>query len=297
MKADLNTILRDIKAAARIGHTESVWTALDNLQGFPQIAGNHQLDGAFLKRVIIPVGQALAHPLLNPNVLRPLISHENTGIRAVAGAALAERYLKGLPGTRLKDLQQMAKDLRQEVREAILLACAQPSTPAPEKQAEIFQTWLSHSSPQLQGLALQLLSSLPESLILEQLPRLEGYDLPQKPEVRQALAEAVTKLGQGENGLQVLAILSVWAENPERYYWVITRSLSRSWAARFPEETLAILTHLAAVEGGRKKILGTLKALQRHGANEAVQAALEAWRLSDNPRLRAAAQKADKKRK
>jgi sugar diacid utilization regulator len=93
----------------------------------------------------------------------------------------------------------------------------------------------------------------------------------------------------------VFVLLSAWAENPDRYYWVITRSLSRSWAASHPNESLAILTHLAEIKGGRKKILNALKALQSHGAKTEVLDTLQQWRTSDQPQLQSAAQKAEEK--
>ncbi len=295
MKADLRTLLRDIQAAARIGHPESVWAALEEVLEFPQISGNHHLDDSFLRQVVLPVGQALAHPLLKQAALRPLVTHPLAGMRAIAGAALVERYLKGMNGTGLKDMGQLAQDPRQDVRQAVLLACALPGFSAPDKQTEIFEAWLVQPSPRLQGLALQLLPYLPEQTVLAQLPKLEDYSPPQEPGVRRSLAEAVSKLGQGEYGPQVLAILSTWAENPERYYWVITRSLSRSWAASYPDQSLAILTHLAEIKGGRKKILNALKALQSHGAKTEVQNNLQQWRTSGNPQLQSAARKAEEK--
>ena len=295
MKTDLRTLLRDIQAAARIGHPESVWAALEEVLEYPQIAGNHHLDDAFLRQVVLPVGQALAHPLLQQAALRPLITHPLAGMRAIAGAALAERYLKGMNGTGLKDLGQLAQDPRQDVRQAVLLACALPKSSAPDKQTEIFESWLVQPSPRLQGLALQLLPYLPDKTVFAQLPKLEDYSPPQEPGVRRALSEAVSKLGQGEYGSQVFVLLSAWAENPDRYYWVITRSLSRSWAASHPNESLAILTHLAEIKGGRKKILNALKALQSHGAKTEVQDTLQQWRTSDQPQLQSAAQKAEEK--
>ena len=129
MKADLRALLRDIKAAARIGHTESVWAALDGVLDYPQISGNHLIDDTFLKQVVLPVGQNLAQPLLNQITLRPLITHTHAGMRAIAGVALAERYLKGLHGNGLKELSLLAQDPRPDVREAILLACTMPASP------------------------------------------------------------------------------------------------------------------------------------------------------------------------
>jgi hypothetical protein len=297
MKPDLHTILRDLKAAARIGHTESVWAALEGILEYPQISGNHHLDESFIKQVILPVGQALAQPLMNPAALRPLITHTHAGVRAIAGAALAEGFLKGVNGKGLKELSALAQDPRQDVRDAVLLACALPASHAPQKQTEIYQSWLAHSSPRLQGLALQLLPYLPEDAILQQIHKLKNFVPPKEPGARRSLAEAISKLGRGEYGPEILEILSGWAEDPDQFDWVITRCLSRSWAAAYPHDSLAILTQLAAVEGGRKKILGALKALQRHGAQQEVQAVLQDWLASGQPRLQSAARKAQKKSK
>lgn len=297
MKPDLRTILRDLKAAARIGHTESVWAALEGILEYPQISGNHHLDESFIKQVILPVGQALAQPLMNPAALRPLITHTHAGVRAIAGAALAEGFLKGVNGKGLKELSSLAQDPRQDVRDAVLLACALPASHAPQKQTEIYQSWLAHSSPRLQGLALQLLPYLPEDAILQQIHKLKNFVPPKEPGARRSLVEAISKLGRGDHAPEILEILSGWAEDPEQYDWVITRCLSRSWAAAYPHDSLAILTQLAAVEGGRKKILGALKALQRHGAQHEVQAVLQDWLASGQPRLESAARKAQKKSK
>jgi len=297
MKPDLRTILRDLKAAARIGHTESVWAALEGILEYPQISGNHHLDESFIKQVILPVGQALAQPLMNPAALRPLITHTHAGVRAIAGAALAEGFLKGVNGKGLKELSSLAQDPRQDVRDAVLLACALPASHAPQKQTEIYQSWLAHSSPRLQGLALQLLPYLPEDAILQQIHKLKNFVPPKEPGARRSLVEAISKLGRGDHAPEILEILSGWAEDPEQYDWVITRCLSRSWAAAYPHDSLAILTQLAAVEGGRKKILGALKALQRHGAQHEVQAVLQDWLASSQPKLQSAARKAQKKSK
>jgi hypothetical protein len=297
MKANIQNLLRDIKAAARIGHTESVWAALDGILDYPQISGNHHLDETFLREVVVPIGQSLAQPLLNQTTLRPLIVHTLAGMRAVAGAALAERYLKGINGVGLKELNTLAQDPRQDVRDAVLLACAMPISHASGKQTELFDIWLANPSPRLQGLAFQLLPYLPENVILQQIRQLEDNTLPQEPGVRRSLAEAVSKVGRGGDGLQALEVLSGWAENPDRYYWVITRCLSRSWAANYPKESLAILTQLAATTGGRKKILSTLDALQRHGAKKEVQSLLQDWLTSGQSQLQSAAEKASDKSK
>ncbi len=142
-----------------------------------------------------------------------------------------------------------------------------------------------------------LLPSLPEEVILNQVRGLESDALLQEPEARRALAKAFSKLGQGAFASQALEILSAWAANPEGYDWVITRSLSRSWAADHPHESLAVLTRLAEHGGEQKRILSGLAALQRHGADAEVRAALQAWQDSGSPQLEEAARKAHDKNK
>jgi hypothetical protein len=295
MRTDLRTLLHDIKAAARIGHAESVWTALEGLLDYPQIAGNHPLDETFLKQVVLPVGQALAAPALSQAILQPLITHSSAALRSIAAVTLLERYLKGLNGSNLKTLTQLAQDPRPDVRLAVLLACRIAVSHAPEKQTAIFESWMADTSPYLQALALQLLPSLPVSVILQQLNRLESYQPSQEPSVKRALADAISTLGQDEFCPQVLTILSNWADDAERYDWIITESLSRSWAAAVPQESLAILTRLAAKQSGRKRILSTLEALQRHGAGNEVQATLQEWLISGNQQLQTAARKVQDK--
>ena len=48
MKPELRTLITDIKAAARIGHAESLWLALDGLLDLPEVAGNPQMSEAFI---------------------------------------------------------------------------------------------------------------------------------------------------------------------------------------------------------------------------------------------------------
>ena len=138
MKTNLRTILRDIQAAARIGHIESLWAALEGLNALPQVAGNHPMDETFLNQVILPVGEAVAGARVNAAGLRPLSSHPNASLRAIAAAALMEQYLKGINGASLKDLTTLTQDPRQDVRLAISLAAARGSELTPEKLVELF---------------------------------------------------------------------------------------------------------------------------------------------------------------
>ena len=288
MKIDTRTLLRDIQAAARIGHIESLWAALEGLLDIPQMAGNHQLDESFIRKVIVPVGEALARPMVTATALQPLINHELAGLRAVGGAALALRYLKGINGTALKDLKRLGQDPRQDVRTALVLAFnASPDT-SPQKLGAVIDAWLAESSPRLKTVALSLLPALPPEETLSRLQGLDGRSLSAEPEVRRALFEAVDSLGKNEMGEQALALLADWAQDAETYYWVIARCLAKSWAAAFPEKSLAILTTLAAQQGPKKKIRTALQAIQTHGADQQVRQTVQQWQAAENKNLQEA---------
>ena len=40
MNSQIREIITDIKGAARIGHAESLWAALEGLLNLPQVSGN-----------------------------------------------------------------------------------------------------------------------------------------------------------------------------------------------------------------------------------------------------------------
>jgi hypothetical protein len=93
MRAEVRSLLADFKAAARIGHPESLGLALDGLRALPEIAANQALPESFLDQVILPVGQVLVSPLLPSASLRPLLDDPLAGVRAVAAVALGRANL------------------------------------------------------------------------------------------------------------------------------------------------------------------------------------------------------------
>ncbi len=289
MKAEIRTLLRDIQAAARIGHTESLWAALDLLQDLPQIAGNHPMSESFLNQVILPVGEAVGAARVNPSALRPLDNHHLAAYRAVAGIARLRQVLDGRNGTTLQSVNALAQDPRQDVREAIRLAALHANQADPEKLEELYQAWQSSGAPRLQALAYQILPNLPDEIVLQKLDTLEAEALASQPEVRKTLASTLSTLAANGHAEEILAILFRWAARPEPDHRIITRCLTNSWAAKHPAESLEILTELTAQLGAKKRIRKTLESLHRHGAQTEVLAALETWRKSNNANLQAAA--------
>jgi hypothetical protein len=288
MKPEIRAILRDIQAAARIGHTESLWAALDGLLDLPALSGNRTMDEATLSQVVLPVAGAIAGSRLNHAALRPLIGNQYAVFRAVAGAALAEQFLKGSNGTRLNDLKALSQDPRRDVLEAIRRVVLESGETSSDRQEELYEAWMASPSPRTQTLAIQILPNLPQAVILEKIEHLKNGALTVQPEVKKALGKVLAVLGAGGHAPQVLAILSAWARKPEPDSWLICASLSKPWASEYAEESLAILTQLATQTGPKKRIRKVLESLHRNGAKDEVAAALQQWRMSDHPNLRGA---------
>jgi hypothetical protein len=276
MKPELRTLITDIKAAARIGHAESLWLALDGLLDLPEVAGNPQMSEAFLTQAVLPIGEVLSQPRLSLSVLRPLCNEPTAALRAAAAAAFARRYFD--PGdTKEKDLRGLGQDPRKDVRLALTLALA--AEPEADKLKPLVDTWIKARSPRLKTVAIQLLPNLPENAFMV----LEDLIIDSDPEVRAAVVDALTALAQEASADKVLKLLERWVNGQENYVWIITKTLSGSWAAGHAEKALAILGKLTTHTGPHKHISSALQALERHGAAEQVEAALSQWgQIKDN---------------
>ena len=292
MKNYTRTLVRDIKAAAQIGHIESLWAAVDGLAQVPEVKGNHPLNDSFIVQVIVPAAQALSGPRVSRSALIPLVTHDKTAIRAVASSAMVLHFLKGINGTSLADLRMLAKEPRQEVREAVVQVCQQAATSHPEKLSELVTAWQTESSPRLQSIAIRLMPGLPKEEAAHTLKQLAKIELPADPEIRTALEQTINQLGQNKADADAIQILQLWSETPETFYWVIARCLAKGWAAAYPDEAMPILTRLAAEKGPKKKIRNALQSFQHHGASATVLETIQAWQTSEDANLRLAGEDA-----
>ena len=290
MRTEIHSLLTDIKAAARIGHAESLWAALDGLFDLPEVAGNPPMSEVFLTQAILPIGEALSHPRLKVTVLRPLVNQPYAAIRAIAAVSLVRRFF-GQGKVTLKDLKSLGKDPRRDVRAALAMALARAGEEDPQLLGKAVESWISSDSPRLRSVALHLIPTIAERDTPKVLKILGGFDASSDPEERAALVKSLVKLAQEGLADEVLKLLGKWAEEPETNLWVVSKTLSRSWAAAHAGSSMEILTRLAAHLGPTKQITQTLQALQRHGANEDIQEALRSWQNSEDPNLRAAAEK------
>ncbi|MEJ2759472.1 MAG: hypothetical protein P8046_13410 [Anaerolineales bacterium] len=288
MKAEIRILIRDIQAAARLGHADSLYAALDGLLDLPQFSGNHPIPETTLQQVILPIGQVLARPRINAATLRPLTTHSYAVFRATAAAALTFQYLQGINGTTLKDLTALGQDPRDDVRDAIRLALDHHKEDGSEMLDALYETWLKSGSPRLQALALGILPQLPDTATLEKIRHLKADTLKPNPEFKKTLANTLSQLAGGDYPEEVIALLENWAAQPEPDIWLISRCLAKPWAASYPQQSLALLETLAADTGPNKQVRKALLNLYQYGAQTEVLAAVQAWQHSDNPRLSAA---------
>jgi HEAT repeat protein len=147
--------------------------------------------------------------------------------------------------------------------------------------------WLADPSPRLRQTALLALPALGNGSTLQ---LVEQAAKDSDPEVRHALVETLNALARQGMTEAVLASLTGWAAAPQPNHWVITRTLSASWAAAHPQAALAILETLAHTAAPERGLNRTLHALTRHGAGEAVRATLQDWAAAPDPALQALAQ-------
>jgi hypothetical protein len=279
MNSQIRTIITDIKAAARIGHAESLWTALEGLLNLPQTSGNPLMTAAFVEKAILPIGEALGSPRLNLALILPLADEPQAVLRAAAASALAFRYLHAEQVT-AEQLTKSGTDSRQDVRLALQLTLTKAGTDNPEKNEPLINHWLAASSPRLQALAITLLPTQPKSA----LSHLSTLKIHSDPDVRAALVETLITLAQAGQQQGVLALLTKWAATQDNHIWTICKTLAGSWAAQFPQQALEILFALHAQADNPKQIINTLQALHRHGAGEEVITTLTAWgKIDDAP--------------
>lgn len=294
MRPEIHSLLTDIKAAARIGHPESLWAALDGLLDLPEVAGNPPMSETFLHRVILPVGQTLAHPRIPPALLKPLAEQPQAALRAAAGVALITRYLTNGQVT-LNQLSSLGQDPRKDVRRALILAAKPAEGYHPTQLGILAAAWIEAPSPRKQSTALQLLPYLADRETSTALNLIEGFRVPSDGEVRAAAAAALTGLAEAGWGKEIIELMASWEQSNQAAQWVAGKTLARSWAAEYAAPALAVLAGFAQQAGPGKAFHKAVFALHQHGASETVRQALESWRSSNDPNLQAAAAKVSAK--
>lgn len=252
MKAYLRELIPDLKAAARIGHPQSLQAALDGLRALPEVKGNSKMQPAFVESVIAPAGLALSARSLRLKLLEELLQDPLAGVRAASAAALGVRFAAGEDVPEAV-LSKAGSDAREEVRFALAHGISR-STVEHERISSLLHTWLGDRSPRLQESALLALLALPFDLASELFSGLCALDPGLSEEVDKALMAALGSLAERGAAEDVLVCLESWARKDAPPLWVITRTMMRSWARAYRQKAMEILDILQARLGPMKEI-------------------------------------------
>jgi hypothetical protein len=263
-KSHYNELLNDLKAAVRLGHPESVEIALDGFRSHPVIAANERLSQGIIAQLILPAGKILTR--LSTIQLSQLLGDPLTSLRAMAAAALARQFVSG-EEVDLKLLQAGAGDSRPEVRTALAQTLREEGEAHPERILPLAEAWLTADSARVRNTALAFIPALTPTYSQTIFQYLQAFKEEEHPEVQAALVAALQALAQRDLAEPVLALLINWGTEPHPNLWVISKTISASWAASYSTEVESLLQTLHAKVGNRKQITNTLKALQRHGLN------------------------------
>ncbi|MEK6221089.1 MAG: hypothetical protein N2D54_02455, partial [Chloroflexota bacterium] len=251
MRIEIQQIIIDIKAAARIGHAESMWTALNGLLEYPEVIGNPHIPDPFLTTVVLPIGKALIHPRLSRAALRQLLNQPDAVLRAIGAVVFAHFYITDKDSTD-QTLKIFSQDPRPDVRKALSMRLSQGGQSAPEKIRALVTAWIAPVSPRAQGVALQILPATQDTAFIFE--SLANFTSIIDPELREILSETLATLAENISAEQVLVQLTTWAESNTDYLWVSCKTLSRAWAANHAESALNILTQLGSQSGPHKQI-------------------------------------------
>ncbi len=261
-KSHIRELLGNLKAAVRLGHSEAIAIALDELRALPIVAANDHLSAGHLDQLIRPAGEILSH--VSTDQLLVLSEDQLTTHRAISAVALAQRFFSGEDLDR-SALLALAKDRRPEVRIALGETLRAVGEVDPERVLILLESWMGDSSPKVRATALIALPSVVQKESELAITLLEPLKADQDRDVRAALVNALQAIAQMENADSILAMLASWSTDRHPNVWVITRTLSGAWAASYPKEVEAIIKNLHAQVGETKNITNALRALERHG--------------------------------
>lgn len=149
-KEDLRELLTDLRAAARLGNPESLGIALAGLLDWPEVAGNPDMEPAFVAQALAPLGATLAVPGVPTSLLLGMAQDSQAAFRALAAIPLCGRALAGEAAAR-PVLDTLANDARPEVRQAIAIALG-PRRDEPAVAA-LLAAWADSPRTRLQQLA------------------------------------------------------------------------------------------------------------------------------------------------
>ena len=247
---NLNEMLFDLKAAARLGVPEALDMALAALDDWPAFVANARLKEEDVAAILVPLGEVLAQPAVPETYLRMLAAHPLAGARALAASALALRALRGGKVPR-KLLPQLAADKRLEVRHAVITVLQRHGVTHSAALLALLREWLTaRRSPRLAATALAVLQALTPTCPQEALALLAALPPAQRnaPEVQPALGDALRQMAAAGHAEDVLALLEQWQADglPAE---AVLRALRGEWVYAQRERVAALLDALEAQTG------------------------------------------------
>jgi len=262
-KSQIREFLGNLKAAVRLGHSDAVGIAFDNLRSFPEVAANDHLSDGHLDQLIRPAGDIVSR--LSADQLLHLVEDPLTTLRAIGAVALAKRFFIR-KDVNQSNLQLSGKDPRPEVRTALGETIREVGEAYPEHLLQLLESWLGDPSPKIRATTLIAIPALAPSQGENVISLLEPLKNDEDRHVRLALVNALQAIAQRDLAEPILNLLTDWSTDKHPNVWVITRTLSGSWAASHPHQAAAIIKILYTKVGETKNITNALRALERHGA-------------------------------
>jgi len=261
---DFQTLLGDLRAAARLGTEEALDLSLEPLGEWEDFRANRRLPAAAVRERLAALGEILAAPTVPLDYLRGLAEEPLAGARAIAAAALLRRYL-GDDKNALAPLRRLAADRREEVRIAMLAALPSKSRLPAERLLAFLRSLLAakHPAPEPAVLtALTLLPRLAEAMPKEACALIAPIARDERPAIRKALGDALRKCASTGAAEAVLATLKDLASQNALAVETAARALRGNWHPLLIRERLALLKELEAKNSGSRALRRTRAELE-----------------------------------
>lgn len=234
MKSTIREFLTDIKAASRIGHPESIDSAMDGLAAFKEVTGNQVLDEAFIHQLVIPTAQILARSSVTSRNLLELSEDQNAAIRAIYAGALGFRASDD-PEITPQSLRKLGNDKRFDVRFSLSIALKESGA---EEIIPLAREWVTSDSVRLQETGINAIPVAEDMDIISTLEILSKVKSTSDYKIRKALAEKFIEIANNTtHGPQVKELLDEWSREPEPNTWLIDRIKKFAFASDDPAET------------------------------------------------------------
>lgn len=289
MRSEIREIITDIKAATRIGLEDSLWLSLDSLLDLPQISGNPRMEEVFIRQVILPIGEMLAESNLRIDQLHPIGKTSHAAFRAICAVALTIRFINRNEG-KVQELDAFGQDPRPDVGLSLAMTAKKHSGGNLIKLNELVTHFLKSKSSRTLSVAIRLLPAIAEYNSIMAFDYIQRIPYQTEPEIRLAISETLTEMALAGHGNRVLEYMKELVSQKEDNLWIITKSLSTSWASKYSIKSLEVLKSLIITYQFNKLIHNTLQALIRHGAGAEVKKQLSIWKNEPNENLRLAAE-------